>query len=388
MPTHKKNRCFQPGIWNAGFVRMDIPMYWPQVHPLFRGTLFCSLSPWWHFSSLETLSWTLSTILVNLTRQSFPLQEILGIWWDNENRNVDRVYSMYTLIFWRLHGGLIQCHMAYTFLQKSFTWLMDFILAHGDCFWTSVLAAQLPQFATTHVVLLHVSDGTVTWRTWDILIPRMGFQTDPRYENWEGWIYFEADIGTLWSRIQMSEIQKTLESGQVTFASLLILEIFSRVHIQGCRKFWCGLEALNNQHCANWSSGHLEMLWNFMKCCLKEWSLCFCFFWLNQMKHSRFQDSRSASIAFSTKICWIFPFMIHIRILSRKIAISKGRSPNQPAIEQVMIWGLLPSTRLQIVAYMPLAFRCSSIPFMFSSWRISRQFRRIICPLLFLLLPL
>ena len=21
----------------------------------------------------------------------------------------------------------------------------------------------------------------------------MGFQTDPRYENWEGWIYFEAD---------------------------------------------------------------------------------------------------------------------------------------------------------------------------------------------------
>ena len=166
---------------------------------------------------------------------------------------------------------------------------------------------------------------------------------------------------------------------QVTFASLLILEILSRVHIQGCRKFWCGLEALNNQHCANWSSGHLEMLWNFMKCCLKEWSLCFCFFWLNQMKESRFQDSRSASIAFSTKICWIFPFMIHIRILSRKIAISKDRSPNQPATEQVMIWGLLPSTRLQIVA---------SIPFMFSSWRIGRQFRRIICPLLFLLLPL
>jgi len=51
----------------------------------------------------------------------------------------------------------------------------------------------------------------------------MGFQTDPRYENWEGWIYFE-----------------------VTFASLLVLEILCRINIQGCRKFWCGLEAVWN----------------------------------------------------------------------------------------------------------------------------------------------
>lgn len=48
----------------------------------------------------------------------------------------------------------------------------------------------------------------------------MGFQTDPRYENWEGWIYFE-----------------------VTFATLLLAEIFCRTRFQGCRKFWCGQEA-------------------------------------------------------------------------------------------------------------------------------------------------
>ena len=51
----------------------------------------------------------------------------------------------------------------------------------------------------------------------------MGFQLDPRWEDWQGWIYFE-----------------------VTFASLLILEIACRMQFLRFRGFFCGAEAAWN----------------------------------------------------------------------------------------------------------------------------------------------
>jgi len=45
----------------------------------------------------------------------------------------------------------------------------------------------------------------------------IGFQTDPRYEAWSGWIYFES-----------------------IFAAFLLLEILLRMRFLRCRKYWCG----------------------------------------------------------------------------------------------------------------------------------------------------
>ena len=45
----------------------------------------------------------------------------------------------------------------------------------------------------------------------------IGFQTDPRYEAWSGWIYFES-----------------------IFAAFLLLEILLRMRVLRCRKYWCG----------------------------------------------------------------------------------------------------------------------------------------------------
>ncbi|CAE7800346.1 unnamed protein product [Symbiodinium sp. CCMP2456] len=47
----------------------------------------------------------------------------------------------------------------------------------------------------------------------------IGFQTDPSYQNWEGWIYLET-----------------------AFAVLLVLEILFRIYFLRCRTYWCGPE--------------------------------------------------------------------------------------------------------------------------------------------------
>ncbi|OLP93426.1 Voltage-dependent L-type calcium channel subunit alpha-1S [Symbiodinium microadriaticum] len=47
----------------------------------------------------------------------------------------------------------------------------------------------------------------------------IGFQTDPNYQEWEGWIYLET-----------------------AFAVLLILEILFRMHFLRCHTYWCGPE--------------------------------------------------------------------------------------------------------------------------------------------------
>ncbi|CAE7405942.1 CAC, partial [Symbiodinium pilosum] len=47
----------------------------------------------------------------------------------------------------------------------------------------------------------------------------IGFQTDMRYQAWEGWVYLEA-----------------------AFGSFLLLEIALRMHLLRCREFWCGQE--------------------------------------------------------------------------------------------------------------------------------------------------
>ncbi|CAK9054456.1 unnamed protein product [Durusdinium trenchii] len=51
----------------------------------------------------------------------------------------------------------------------------------------------------------------------------IGFQTDPYYEDWSGWIYMEC-----------------------VFAGLLLLEICLRFIVIRCRDFWCGAERLWN----------------------------------------------------------------------------------------------------------------------------------------------
>lgn len=96
---------------------------------------------------------------------------------------------------------------------------------------------------------------------------------------------------------------------QVTFASLLVLEILCRINIQGCRKFWCGLEALKNQHCAICFLRSSRFFLNEFLFVFFEWSLCFCIFW-NQ-KQSR-QDFRSASIVFSTEAPSRFAYEVSV----------------------------------------------------------------------------
>lgn len=51
----------------------------------------------------------------------------------------------------------------------------------------------------------------------------IGFQTDPKYGDWEGWPYFE-----------------------IGFACFLVLEILTRMHLLGCGGFWCGPELMWN----------------------------------------------------------------------------------------------------------------------------------------------
>jgi len=47
----------------------------------------------------------------------------------------------------------------------------------------------------------------------------IGFQTDPLYQDWEGWVYLE-----------------------LAFAIVLLLEIFLRINLLRCRTYWCGPE--------------------------------------------------------------------------------------------------------------------------------------------------
>jgi len=51
----------------------------------------------------------------------------------------------------------------------------------------------------------------------------IGFQTDPGYENWEGFFYLE-----------------------VVFAAFIWLEIFLRMHLLKCQQYWCGPERVWN----------------------------------------------------------------------------------------------------------------------------------------------
>jgi len=47
----------------------------------------------------------------------------------------------------------------------------------------------------------------------------IGFQTDPQYENWSGWIYLE-----------------------VIFAAVLVMEVILRVHLSGVKGYFCGAD--------------------------------------------------------------------------------------------------------------------------------------------------
>ncbi|CAJ1342874.1 unnamed protein product [Effrenium voratum] len=47
----------------------------------------------------------------------------------------------------------------------------------------------------------------------------IGFQTDPRWEDWSGWIYLE-----------------------LVFAAVLIFEVAVRVYLSGCKGYFCGLD--------------------------------------------------------------------------------------------------------------------------------------------------
>lgn len=51
----------------------------------------------------------------------------------------------------------------------------------------------------------------------------IGFQSDPRYNDWEAWPYFE-----------------------IGFSCFLVLEIMTRMHLLGCHGFWCGSEQIWN----------------------------------------------------------------------------------------------------------------------------------------------
>lgn len=51
----------------------------------------------------------------------------------------------------------------------------------------------------------------------------IGFQTDPRYEDWDGWIYLE-----------------------VIFAVVLIMEVCLRVHLSGLKSYFCGSDKFWN----------------------------------------------------------------------------------------------------------------------------------------------
>lgn len=51
----------------------------------------------------------------------------------------------------------------------------------------------------------------------------IGFQTDPLFENWPGWVWFE-----------------------LSFTVILIVEIALRMHLLRCRNYWCGAEKVWN----------------------------------------------------------------------------------------------------------------------------------------------
>ena len=145
----------QYSIWKAGLSRMNIPMYWPQVHPVFRGTLFCSLSPWWHFSSLQTLSWTLTTIffmfkrsiLVNSTRKSFSTP---GNTWDfvrfvmiiECRQSLQYICTDILAFTWQLDSMPHHVHISTKVIHLAYGF--DSCWPHSDCFWTNVLAVHLP----------------------------------------------------------------------------------------------------------------------------------------------------------------------------------------------------------------------------------------------------
>ena len=59
------------------------------------------------------------------------------------------------------------------------------------------------------------------WRSHDSVLLRMGIQMDPEYSGWNGWFWCE-----------------------LTFTSLLSVEVGLRSMMMGCRQFFCGPQAL------------------------------------------------------------------------------------------------------------------------------------------------
>ncbi|CAE7218385.1 Cacna1c [Symbiodinium natans] len=69
----------------------------------------------------------------------------------------------------------------------------------------------------------------------------IGIQTDPHFENWEGWLYVEMG-----------------------FVLLLAVELLARILVLGCRAFWCGSEQMWNWFDAFLTSiGVVDVMWQF-----------------------------------------------------------------------------------------------------------------------------
>ncbi|CAJ1340824.1 unnamed protein product [Effrenium voratum] len=68
----------------------------------------------------------------------------------------------------------------------------------------------------------------------------IGFQTDPAFEDWSGFIYLEV----VWLPVQRQwDLAAELFSGSArVFASFLILEILLRLQLLKCAPYWCGAE--------------------------------------------------------------------------------------------------------------------------------------------------
>ncbi|CAJ1340826.1 unnamed protein product [Effrenium voratum] len=87
----------------------------------------------------------------------------------------------------------------------------------------------LRRYVEPLVALLIVANGIM-----------IGFQTDPAFEDWSGFIYLEV----VWLPVQRQwDLAAELFSGSArVFASFLILEILLRLQLLKCAPYWCGAE--------------------------------------------------------------------------------------------------------------------------------------------------
>eukprot|EP00913_Durusdinium_trenchii_P009453 g8885.t1 len=173
------------------------------------------------------LTWS-GASLAFFTRLQEDVRDLKPVWeWPTaeSNPSLHREYSKSSTMGFNSDKAVVAKHLV-TFNVAPAQAVMEIFLAHEGQrpIWFLLSLVRINDLAAPpepiHILMYLEPLIAVIIIANGVMI---GFQTDPYYEDWSGWIYMEC-----------------------VFAGLLLLEICLRFIVIRCRDFWCGAERLWN----------------------------------------------------------------------------------------------------------------------------------------------